>query len=266
MDTLQNNHPSEIDELLISNTTPLSDILLPNTWVLYLYNKKMFKQLATGLNFQAKPYKELCTLHTVNDVIYILQLMQVKVNQTKDNICLNSINVPINNNKLNLDANDYIIMRHGIEPVWEDVKNSNGGTFTIKMNHINGYDVWSNLVMYIVGETLTTDMDTINGISVSYIADNGHYQKPDVMNNNNSTFIKIWDGKSGRNKDQFVKILPQFIINKIIHESLVYSQNKEKPNFNGKDIMSKLNSKQSNNKDRQERGGFMTRGSRRGRR
>ena len=41
--------------------------------------------------------------------------------------------------------NDYIIMRKGIEPIWEDPKNSNGGTFTVKMAHSKGYDVWSTL-------------------------------------------------------------------------------------------------------------------------
>jgi len=147
---------SFINESDISPEIPSTNIALPNKWVLYLYDKQLFKKMANRQNFQAKPYKELCIISTVNDLIYLLRLMEVTIDTSGDKF------------KLNMDTNDYIIMRQGIEPVWEDPKNSDGGTFTIKMGHENGYDVWSTFVMYMLGETLTNDMSVINGITVSY--------------------------------------------------------------------------------------------------
>src|SRR5271169_6773349 len=92
-----------------SSTIPLTDIQLPSEWVLYLYDKQLFKKLASKPNFQAKPYTEVCTLKTVNDLVYILQLMKVKADP--------KVNIGTTiNYKINLDMNDYIIMRKGIAP------------------------------------------------------------------------------------------------------------------------------------------------------
>jgi hypothetical protein len=215
---------------------PLNNISLPNQWVLYLYDKQLFKKIANKTNFYGKPHRELCTLSTVNDLMYILRLMEIKVEPK------NKFDVTGNFNKTNLDVNNYIIMRKGIEPIWEDPKNCNGGTFTIKMDHAKGYDVWSLLVMYMLGETLTSEMQYINGITVSFIADTYNCGISTNRDNNNYTYIKIWDGKPNRTRDEFVSILPQEILEKIKSESLMYSQNNKKKDFNEKNIISKLNS------------------------
>lgn len=241
---------SIVAEADISPDTPSTNILLPNKWVLYLYDKQLFKKMANRSNFQAKPYKELYVITTVNDVAYILRLMESPVDRVGDKV------------RLNLDVNDYIIMRQGIEPIWEDPKNSDGGTFTIKMNHENGYNVWSMFVRCMLGETLTKDMTIINGITVSYISDTNNLKNRDaamVGNPVDYTYIKIWDGKSGRTRDQFVQILPKDLIEMIEHESLEYFAYKEKNKFNEPGIVAKLhNNKQSYRGG--ERGGFSTRG------
>lgn len=228
----------------------LSNINLPNEWVLYLYDKQLFKKMANRANFSAKPHKEICTLKTVNDIVYILQLLKAK-NSPKSKTDF------VDESKINLDANDYIIMRKGIEPIWEDPKNSNGGTFTIKMSHDKGYDVWSAFIMYMVGETMTFDMNSINGITVSYISDSYNFnnQQNNNTTNNNYTYIKIWDGYQNRTRDQFINILPLDLFNKIKTESLLYTPNKKKKDFNEKNIVSKLNSNNNRSK-RPERGGF----------
>lgn len=238
----------EIEE--IPSNIPLTNIHLPNKWVLYLYDKQLFKKMVNRPNFQAKPHKELCTLSTVNDLIYILQLMEVKL-EPKARPGSQS------NEKINLDANDYIIMRQGIEPIWEDPKNSNGGTFTIKMNHSKGYDVWSTFVMYMLGETMTYEMHNINGITVSYISDPNSYHNPTLINNNNNncTYIKIWDAKQDRTKEQFINILPLSLYEKIKNESLRYSPNKGKDDYFNPQLITKLNSAKKNNYGK-ERGGF----------
>ena len=223
---------------------PLANIKLPCQWVLYLYDKQMYKKITTRNNFKGKPHKELCTITTLNDLIYILQLMEIKV-EAKLKIDF------INSNKINLDVNDYIIMRKGIEPIWEDPMNCNGGTFTIKMNHIKGYDVWSTFVMYMIGETMTYEMHNINGITVSYISDAYNFNNQNPTNINSYTYIKIWDAKSNRTKDQFVNILPLDLYNKIKTESLMYSPNYNKKNFGDEKIVKNF----SYGRDRSQHGG-----------
>ena len=225
---------------------PLTNIKLPNQWVFYLYDKQLYKKMANRPNFQAKPHKELCTISTVNDLIYILQLMEVKI-EPKLKIDF------MNNNKINLDANDYIIMRKGIEPIWEDPRNSNGGTFTIKMNHAKGYDVWSTFIMYMLGETMTYEMHNINGITVSYISDAYNFSNQNSTNTGSYTYIKIWDGKYDRTRDQFVNILPLDLLGKIKSESLMYSVNNKKKPFGDKNIIKNLG---DGNRGKSNRGGF----------
>lgn len=233
----------------IPDDISLKDIYLPNRWILYLYDKQLFKKMANRPNFQAQPHKKLCSIITVNDLIYILQLMEVK---TEPKITISTIT----NNKINLDMNDYIIMREGIEPIWEDPKNSNGGTFTIKMPHSKGYEVWSTFIMYMLGETLSYDMNNINGITVSYISDANSFHNPTPTSNNSYTYIKIWDGKSDRTREQFINILPIELYEKIKNESLMYSQNNKKKDFNEKNIITKLKDNRHHSSNRRERGGF----------
>ncbi len=249
MDTdnnIDNATLSHSDDLLSKNNSiQLTDIPLPNEWVLYLYDKQLFKKMANRPNYQAKPHKELCRIKTVNDLIYILQLMMIK---SKPKLKIDFTN----NNKINLDCNDYIIMRKDIEPIWEDPKNSNGGIFTIKMKHSKGYDTWSLFVMYMLGETLSYEMDNINGITVSYISDAYNFNNPNSANNNSYTYIKIWDAKPDRNRNEFINILPLDLVDKIKGESLMYTPNNKKNDFNKKSIINKL----TNNHNTKDNGGF----------
>lgn len=220
-----------------TNEISSMDIKLPSEWVLYLYDKLLFKKMANRPNFQAKPHRSLCTISTVNDAVYLLQLMEVKVDSKTNIDCIN---------KINLDMNDYIIMRKDIEPIWEDPKNSNGGTFTIKMNHDKGYDIWSTFVMYILGETLTNDMQNINGITVSYIPNSTSFHGDNIFNGYGQTYIKIWDAKPDRTRDQFISILPKELINKIKSDSIMYTPNNKKKHYGQEDIINKLTNPKKN--------------------
>lgn len=263
--TTENNTPNNTTEglieipqigsqnkiLQIPADIPLTNINLPNSWILYLYDKALFKKMANRPNFQAKlPHKEICAISTVNDLIYILQLMEVKIDPKPKMDLMGS-------DKINLDSNDYIIMRKGIEPIWEDPKNSNGGTFTIKMNHNRGYDVWSTFVMYMLGETLTQEMHNINGITVSYISDDYSKFNGNISSGSNSyTYIKIWDAKPKRDRDQFVNILPPDLIDKIKSESLKYTANNEKKYYGDENVIRKINNGRKNSYNNRDRGGF----------
>tara|TARA_Y100001980_G_C14538870_1_gene316171 strand:+ start:711 stop:1223 length:513 start_codon:yes stop_codon:yes gene_type:complete len=61
------------------------------------------------------------------------------------------------------------IMREGINPYWEDIKNINGGCFSYKINNKNIIECWKNLSYLLLGETLTEDKLShhINGITIS---------------------------------------------------------------------------------------------------
>ncbi len=244
------------DETQIDSSTQLTDILLPNQWILYLYDKQLFKKMANKQNFQAEPYRALCTISTVNDLIYLLQLMKIKVNPASKSGKNNRPNPELSGNEINLDMNDYIIMRKGIEPIWEDPRNKCGGTFSIKVNHKRGYDIWLTFMLYIMGETLTRDMNTINGISVSYIPDKNNFNASTTDTKSNYTFLKIWDGEPDRNGEQFINILPFEIKEQIKNESVRYVSNKQKNNFNEPHIISNINKSKQNADSRPRRGGF----------
>jgi hypothetical protein len=234
------------------------DIVLPNKWVLYLYDKSLFKKMASRSNLQAKPYRQLCELTTINEVIYLFQLMKTVNNNIVGEPSDNSHNGNVSDHLLNLDVNDYIIMRNGIEPIWEDPRNSNGGMFSVKMAHQKSFDIWSYFVAYILGETFSENMEEINGISVSYISD------PSNFNGAAShSLVKIWDGNHNRTKDIFTNIMPTDLFEMIKMESIMYVPNNTKKNYGDKGIISRLRQQSG----RGNRGGFTSsqRGQRRGR-
>jgi len=62
------------------------------------------------------------------------------------------------------------IMRNDIQPIWEDKKNINGGSYSYKILNKEVKDFWINLTYYLIGETLLNDNNielNITGISVS---------------------------------------------------------------------------------------------------
>lgn len=219
--------PSAVEEL------PLTESYLPKDWVLNIYNKGIFKKVANKPGYHAKPHRELCRIQTLNDLFFLIRLMGMKASSGSS-----SEIVPAD--KLNLDMNDYIIMRAGIEPVWEDPKNTNGGTFTIKIPHKYGYDLWTRLIMHTLGETLTRNMEDINGIGVSYISD-AHDLGSGMNGSGTYTYIKIWDGKPGRTLESFLAILPIEIMEIIKDSSTKYTLNQTKKHFGQEDILKRIN-------------------------
>jgi len=62
------------------------------------------------------------------------------------------------------------VMRDGISPTWEDVKNRNGGCFSFKILNKNVLSVWKSLLYSLCGETLTVNREhsqNINGVTIS---------------------------------------------------------------------------------------------------
>jgi hypothetical protein len=62
------------------------------------------------------------------------------------------------------------LMRKGINPIWEDVRNRNGGCFSYKIPNKDVPEAWKQLSYSLVGETMSDNnklLPHINGITIS---------------------------------------------------------------------------------------------------
>jgi hypothetical protein len=143
----------------------------------FTYNKlydnwTLWGHLPHDVDWTLKSYKRIADLETVEQTIALYETLPDKM---------------INNCML-------FLMRKGINPMWEDTKNSKGGCFSYKVNNKNVSSVWKNLSYTLVGESLTDEkklLQIINGITISpkksfciikiWIA-NCNFQNPTVIN------------------------------------------------------------------------------------
>jgi hypothetical protein len=87
-----------------------------------------------------------------------------------------------------LSGRNYFLMRDGILPTWEDIKNRNGGICSVKLPMTKAEDAWNHLSMSMIGETYYDDniqMNDINGLS--------------FCPKNIWCIIKIWNADSKNN-------------------------------------------------------------------
>ena len=62
------------------------------------------------------------------------------------------------------------LMREGITPIWEDVRNRNGGCFSYKVSNKDVQDCWRQLTYVLVGNSISSNkglLPTVNGITIS---------------------------------------------------------------------------------------------------
>ena len=62
------------------------------------------------------------------------------------------------------------LMRDGIQPTWEDIRNRKGGCFSYKIANKSVTESWKQLSYTLIGESLTKDFKLrphINGITIS---------------------------------------------------------------------------------------------------
>ncbi len=113
---------------------------LQDSWTLWAH-------LPHDTDWSLSSYKKISTLETVEDTLILYE---------------NLPEVAIKNCML-------FLMRDGIQPIWEDEKNRNGGCFSYKINNKNVAYSWKNLSYVLLGETLTSEnlSKYINGITIS---------------------------------------------------------------------------------------------------
>ena len=92
----------------------------------------------------------------------------------------------------------FFLMMEGVYPMWEDEANKTGGCWSYKKCEGDALDLWTDLSVYLVGETLSSKYEEINGISV-------------CLKKGNNSVIKIWNSN---NKHNSLSILNSKILEK----------------------------------------------------
>jgi hypothetical protein len=117
------------------------DNCLNNSWRLWVH-------LPHDPDWSLNSYKDIYTFSTIEETIVLFESIPEKM----------------------IKGTMLFVMRDGIQPIWEDVKNRNGGCFSYKITNKNVVTTWKNLIYLLVGETLTNDnkyMNYINGVTIS---------------------------------------------------------------------------------------------------
>ena len=114
---------------------------LPEEW-------KLWAHLPHDTDWTPNSYREVFTFSTVENTIAITEyLPEILVKN-----CM------------------LFIMKNGIMPIWEDVKNRDGGCFSYKISNKNVYEVWKELSYTLVGGSISTNpqfVKNVTGITIS---------------------------------------------------------------------------------------------------
>jgi len=113
---------------------------LKTKWVLWGH-------LQHDTNWNMDSYTQICQVTYVEELVELLDTIPEKM----------------------LTSYMLFMMRDGVNPVWEDEENKNGGCFSYKVDNKYVKDIWNELCCYILGNTISTDSvnNTITGVSIS---------------------------------------------------------------------------------------------------
>lgn len=98
----------------------------------------------------------------------------------------------------------FFMMRKNITPIYEDMKNRNGGVWSMLVPIESSYNVWEEIAAAMCGEYLVRDMNLITGLSINLKSSNNGGSKTSTP----ISVIKIWNNDRTKND---VSILPTFI-------------------------------------------------------
>tara|TARA_Y100000996_G_scaffold87433_1_gene61104 strand:- start:164 stop:697 length:534 start_codon:yes stop_codon:yes gene_type:complete len=115
--------------------------LLKDKWTLWAH-------LPHDTDWTVESYKKIHTVDSVEGIIVLCETLPEKMVKN----CM------------------LFFMREGIQPTWEDARNSQGGCFSYKVNNKVVYNTWKSLAYSLLGESLSSNsnlMQAINGITIS---------------------------------------------------------------------------------------------------
>lgn len=116
--------------------TPPNELLLETEWK--LWSRKLHDH-----SWSISSFDFICQLKTVEDLCSIINVF----------------------NDFDLNKRQYFVMRSGIMPIWEDDSNKNGTLCKLKVETSKSFDVWSEILMHMMGETMNGLSKSINGAS-----------------------------------------------------------------------------------------------------
>ncbi len=131
-------------------------------------------------------YQRLCTIRNISDFWRLFN----------------------NISKLNFKNNNFFLMKHMVNPIWEDESNRNGGICSLRIEMDYALKVYELLCIFLMCEKLVGDIDDINGISITP--------------KNNWAILKIWNRDKHNKLD---KLLHKGILDKYKNVSIQYKQN-----------------------------------------
>lgn len=114
---------------------------LKNSW-------RFWAHLPHDTDWTVKSYKNIYKLSTVEEAIVLFETIPEKMVKN----CM------------------LFIMKDGIQPLWEDPKNRNGGCFSYKISNKTVVNTWKQLAYTLIGENLAINQShgsLINGITIS---------------------------------------------------------------------------------------------------
>lgn len=106
-------------------------------------NWKLWSHLPQDAKWDLPSYKAISSLRSVQEVIAVIESLT-------DDIIKNCM---------------LFIMKDGINPMWEDVKNRNGGCFSYKVTNKSVVEVWRDLTYILTGNTISADVNFVNNVT-----------------------------------------------------------------------------------------------------
>ena len=114
---------------------------LSDTWILWAH-------LPHDTDWSIKSYTKIFEFNTLEQAVTITEMLQPK-------LIVNCM---------------LFLMRKGINPIWEDERNRNGGCFSYKIINKDVPGAWKQMSYLLVGETMSDNINIlshINGITIS---------------------------------------------------------------------------------------------------
>lgn len=109
---------------------------------------RFWAHLPHDTDWTVKSYKNIYKISTVEEAIVLFETIPEKMVKN----CM------------------LFVMKDGIQPLWEDPRNRNGGCFSYKISNKTVVNTWKHLAYTVLGETLTINPSLgalVNGITIS---------------------------------------------------------------------------------------------------
>lgn len=160
-----------------SNNTNVEKHLTNTKWIMWYHNP-------SDKNWKLDSYKDIIEISSLEDFCVLKNTWSRCLPNTSEGM--------------------FFLMRKTetgcIYPQWEDKHNKNGGYWSFKVAKSEADNAWFNLIMYAIGENITSDINHslgINGISVS---PKKHF-----------CIFKIWNNDNTINNKQYLSTTLDFL-------------------------------------------------------